>query len=132
MEHPRRVLVPGTGATGAEDRLPAVVDLRLNKKIAERRMQRIRGRRREDDLSVTRHLDLSLVRRAVGDRDPAQLDIILGRNTTSDVCTSMPRSLRRNSAIFSLGEDGLVALRDLQRGLPGGSDETAPLALSRI
>ena len=59
----------------------SVDDLCLNKKIAERRMQRVCGRRCKDDLRVTRDLDLSACSAAVGDRDPAQLDIILGRNS---------------------------------------------------
>ena len=43
-------------------------------------MQRIRGRRRQDNFRVTRDVDLSACPGAVGDGDAAQLDIILGRN----------------------------------------------------
>ena len=57
VKHPRRLLVEGAGPAGAEDRLPLADDLGLNKEIAERRMQRVRGRRCENDFRVTRDLD---------------------------------------------------------------------------
>ena len=115
MEHPRRVLVPGAGAAGAEDRLPVVDDLRLNKKIAERRMQRVRGRRRKDDFSVTRDLDLSARPAAVGDRDPAQLDIILGRNGDLGMGIDVVVPAAKLGAAFR--EDRLIILRAFERRL---------------
>ena len=55
-----------------------VNDLGLNKEIAERRMQCVRGRRCEDDFRVARGIDLSARPGVIGDGDSAQFDIILG------------------------------------------------------
>jgi hypothetical protein len=41
MKHPWGEFVAGAGAASADDRLPLIDDLRLNKKITERRMQRV-------------------------------------------------------------------------------------------
>ena len=80
MTHPWRVLVEGAGPARAEDRLPLANDLGLNKEIAERRMQRVRGRGCEHDFRVTRDLDRSAGPRAVGDADSAQFDVIFRRH----------------------------------------------------
>jgi hypothetical protein len=45
MKHPGSVLSLGAGPARAENRPLPAEDLGLNKEIAERRMQRIRGRR---------------------------------------------------------------------------------------
>ena len=55
-------------------------DLGLNKEIAERRMQCVRGRRGQDHFRVTRYVDLSAGPGAIGNGDAAQLDVVLGRN----------------------------------------------------
>ena len=80
VKHPWRLLVEGAGPAGAENRLPLAEDLGLNEKIAERRMQRVRGRRCENDFRVTRDVDRSARPRAVGDADPAQFDVVFRRN----------------------------------------------------
>ncbi len=115
MEHPWRVLVPGAGAAGAEDRLPVFDDLRLDKKIAERRVQRVRGGRRKDDLRVTRDLDLPACPAAVGDRDPAQLDIVLGRNSDLGMGIDVVVPAAKLGAAFR--EDRLILLRAFERRL---------------
>ena len=115
MKHPRRVLVVGAGAAGAEDRLPLIDDLRLDKKIAERRMQRVCGRRSKHDLRVTRDLDLSACPAAVGDRDPAQLDIILGRNSDLGVRVKVVVPAAKLGAAFR--ENRLIILRAFERRL---------------
>ena len=80
VKHPWRLLVDGAGPASAEDGSLLADDLGLHKEIAERRMQCVRGGRRQDHFRITRHVDLSAPASAVGDRDSAQLDIILGRN----------------------------------------------------
>ena len=67
MKHPGRLLVEGAGPARAEDRLLLADDLGLHEQIAERRMQRIRGRRCEHHLRVTGDLDGLRASRAVGD-----------------------------------------------------------------
>jgi hypothetical protein len=78
MKHPGCPLVYGAGTAVAEDRLPMVKDLGLNKEIAERRMQCVRGRRCENHFRVTRDLNPPAYPGAIGDGDSAQLDIIFG------------------------------------------------------
>ena len=118
MEHPWCVLALGAGTAGAEDHLPVVDDLRLNKKIAECRMQRICSRRRKDDLRVTRDLDLSACSATVGDRDPAQLDIILGRN--SDLGMGIDVVVPAAKLDPSLRENRFIILRAFERRLIRG------------
>ena len=67
VKHPRRLLVQGAGPASAEDRLLLADDLGLNKEIAERRMQCVRGRRCQNDFRVTRDVDRSACPGAVGD-----------------------------------------------------------------
>src|SRR5512139_837325 len=112
MKHPWRALLDGAGAAGAEDRLPVVDDLRLNKKIAERRMQRVCSRRRKDDLCITRDLNLSARFAAVGDRDPAQFNIILGRNGDLGVCVKVVVTAAKLSPPFR--ENRLIILRSFE------------------
>jgi len=112
---------PGSGTAGAEDRPPVGDDLCLNKKIAERRMQRVCSRRCEDDLRVARDLDLSACSAAVGDGDPAQLDIILGETLIS-VCISTSLSVLRNSARPS-EKIASYFFRRFERRLIGGRPE---------
>src|SRR3989304_8337996 len=80
MEHPLCLLLQGAGTAGAEDRLPMVDDLGLNKKIAEGRMQCIRSRRCKNYFRVTRDIDLSARPGAIDDSNSAQFNIIFGRN----------------------------------------------------
>ena len=80
MKHPWCIVADRAGPARAENRLLLANDFGLNKKIAECRMQRIGGRRCEDDLCVARHIDGSSCFGPVGDADPAQFDVIFGRN----------------------------------------------------
>ena len=81
VQHPGRLLAPGAGPASAKYCSLPADDLGLHKEIAERRMQFVRGRRRQDHFRVTGHLDRSACPRAVGDADAAQFDVILGRNS---------------------------------------------------
>ena len=80
MQHPGRLLVDGPGPASAKNRPPRPDDLGLNKQIAKRRMQCVRGGGRQDHFRITRHLDLPAPAGVVGDGDAAQLDVVLGRN----------------------------------------------------
>ncbi len=59
MKHPWRLLTLRAGPASAENRPLRAEDLGLNKEIAERRMQGVRGRRGENDFRVTRDVDRS-------------------------------------------------------------------------
>ena len=59
MKHPWRMFVEGAGPARAEDRLPFADDLGLHEEIAERRMQRVGGRRGEHDFRITGDVDRS-------------------------------------------------------------------------
>ena len=80
VEHPRRLLVERARPAGTENRLPFADNLGLHKQIAERGMQRVRGRRGEDDFRVARDVDRPARPRTVGDADAAELDIIFRRD----------------------------------------------------
>jgi len=87
VKHTWRLLFDGAGPASAKNRTLSPDDLGLNKEIAERRMQCVRGGRRQDYFRITRYVDLSAPASAVGDSDSTQLDIILGRN--NDLCVGV-------------------------------------------
>ena len=53
---------------------------RFDEELAERGVREVRGRRSEDDLGVARHLDFAGTIGVVHDRQPADFDIVLGRD----------------------------------------------------
>ena len=57
VKHPRRLLGERARPARAKDSVPLRDDLGLNKKVAERRMQRVRGRCGENHFSVAGDLD---------------------------------------------------------------------------
>ena len=79
VQHPGRLLAEGAGPARAQDRAPLPQDFGLHEKIAEGRMQRVRGRRCDHHFGVARDVDFPALSRSIGDADPAQLDIILRR-----------------------------------------------------
>ena len=101
------MLVEGAGPARAEDRVPVSDDLGLNKEIAERRMQRIRGGRCEHDFRITRDLDRPADLRAVGDAGSTQFYVIfrlhddLGMRLDLVIATTKLRpSLRKNDFVI--------------------------------
>ena len=80
VAHPWRVLVEGARPARTEDRLPFANDFGLHEEVAECGMQRVRGRRCEDDFRVTGDLDRAAVLRVIGDAGPTQFDIIFRRH----------------------------------------------------
>ena len=58
VEHPGRLLALGAGPARAEDRPLLPDDFGLHKKIAERRMQGVRGRRCQNHFRVTGDIDM--------------------------------------------------------------------------
>ena len=93
-------------------------DLGLNKEIAERRMQGVRGRRGENDFRVTRDLDRPARPGAVGDGDAAQLDVVLGRN--GDLRMGVEFVVAAAELRSRLRENRFVILRSFERRLIGG------------
>ncbi len=79
VAHPWRVLVDGAGPARTEDRVPFANDFSLHEEVAERGMQRVRGRRCEDDFRVTRDLDRAAGLRVIGDAGSTQFDIVFRR-----------------------------------------------------
>ena len=130
VQHPRRRLVPRTRPPRAQDRLSLRDDLRLHEEIGERRMQRIGGRRCEDDLRVARDLDHPARARAVGDPNPAQLDVVLRRDDDLgvgfEVVIAAPKLRAR------LREYGLVVRRAPQRRLVRSRPEVAARHVAEI
>ena len=94
-------------------------------------MQRVRGRRCDHDFGVTGNLDLPALSRAVGDANPAQFDIVLGRyddfGMGLDVCLVSPgtHGIVAPELGAPLGENRLIILRSLERRLMGGRPKRA-------
>ena len=72
-------------------------------------MQRVRGRRRESDLRVARDVDRPPCPRAVGDAEPAQLDVVFGRDDDLGMRFEVVVAPAKFGAC--LGEDRFVARR---------------------
>ena len=121
MAHPRRVLVEGAGPARTQDRVPLANDLGLNKEIAERRMQRVCGRRCEHDFRVTRDLDRPADPRAVGDAGSTQFDVIFRRHHDFGMRLDILVAAAKLSP--SLRKDDFVVLRLLERRLIGRRPE---------
>ena len=115
VKHPGGVFVEGAGPASAENRPVLVDDLGLNKEIAERRMQCVRGRRCQDHFRVTRHVDRSARSRAVGDGDAAQFDIILRRNNDLGMGVEVMVAAAELGSPFR--KNRLVMLRSFERRL---------------
>ena len=61
VEHPWRLLAEGARPTSAQDRLSLPQDLGLDEQVAESRMQRVGGRRRDHHLGVAGDVDFPAV-----------------------------------------------------------------------
>ena len=117
MKHPGGVLALGARPARAENRPLPAENLGLNKEIAERRMQRIRGRRGEDDLRITRDVNGSAFPGTVDDGDAAQLDVILGRNGNFRMRVEVV--VAATELRFRLREDRFIRIRLFERRLIG-------------
>src|SRR4249920_1783157 len=111
MTHPWRGLVEGAGSASTENRLPLGNDLSLHKEIAERRMQRVRGRGCEHDFRVARDLDRSAGPRAVGDTGSTQFDVVFRRH--HDLGIRLDTVVTPAKLSPSLRKDDFVILRRL-------------------
>ena len=105
----------GAGPASAKNRPLPPDDLGLHKEIAERRMQCVRGGRRQNHFRITRHVDRSARPRAVGDSDSAQLDVILGRNSDLGIGVKVVVAAAKLGSPFR--EDRLKMLRSFERRL---------------
>ena len=112
VKHPRYGLILGAWPAGTEDRPLRPEDLGLDKEVAERRVQRISGRRSENDFRVARHLELSFSAGTVGDADSAQLDIILRRD--DDLGVHVDIIVAAAELCPAIGKDHLIELRLFQ------------------
>ncbi len=54
--------------------------LGLEEQLPERRVRQVGGRRREREFDVAGDVDLARARALIGDREPAHLDVVLGRH----------------------------------------------------
>src|SRR5229473_4302815 len=118
MEHPWHLFLEGARTARAEDRLALMDDLGLNEEIAERRMQRVRGGRREHDFRITRDFDRPACPGAVGDADPAQFDVVFRRN--DDIGMRIEIVVAAAKLRTSLRKNYFVILRLLQSRVIGG------------
>ena len=112
MEHPGRRLAARARAPRAEDGALVRDDLGLDEEVAERRVQRVGGRGGERHLRVARHLDRPARAAAVGQAQPAQLDIVLGRHGDLGVALDLVRPAAELGA--GLGEHRLEPIGRLR------------------
>ena len=78
MQHPGGRLCVRTTAARTQDRLLVGHDLGLHKQIGECGVSQVGGGGGEDHFGVARQLEHAVQLRAVGERHPADFDIILG------------------------------------------------------
>ena len=102
----------------------------MHEQVAEPRMFRVRGRQGQDDLGVACQVDGPAPAATVGDRDPAQLDVILGRNR--DLGMGVEVVLPAAELRPRFREDRLVAVRSLERRLKGGRPEPPAGCVAQI
>ncbi len=99
-------------------------NLGLHEEIAERRMERVRRRRRDHHFGVTRELNLPALARSIADPYAAQLDIIFWRDDDLGVGFEIASAAGNGIAAAKLGaplgEDRFVTLASLARRLMGG------------
>ncbi len=125
MEQPGRVFLARARSPGAEDGLAGFDDLALHEQIAERRMQRIGGGRRQHHFGVAGDFDAARRVAPVGDADPAQFDVVLRRDDDIGVGLEIEIIAPVMPAEFGAAfrEDRFVmrgaAQRRLMRGGPG-------------
>ena len=123
VKHPGRRLVVRAGPARAQDGLPLRDDLGLHEEIGERRMQRVGGSGREHDFRVAGDLDRAPRSRAVGDAEPAQLDVVFGRNDDFGMRLEIVVAPAKFGARF--GEYRFVVRRARRRRLMRGRPEVA-------
>ena len=115
MEHPRGMLVVRARPARTEDGPSRSDDLRLHEQIGERGVQRIGGSGCERDLGVARDVDRARDPRAIGDAQPAQLDVVLRRDDDFRMCLEVVVGAAKLRARFA--EDRFVVRGTLQRWL---------------
>src|SRR5205823_8301750 len=118
MKHPRRMLDDRAWPASAKNRLGLADDFGRDKKIAERRMQRVGSRRREHNFGVARDLDRPASAGPIRNAEPPQFDIVLRRNDDLGMHVEFVISAPEFRA--SLREERLVVTRLFQCWLMGG------------
>ena len=76
MKHPWHLLPRRADTPPAEDRLTVGKNFGLHEQVAERAMGQVGIQRRQHDFRVTRHLDMTVPGRQVGQRNTADLDVV--------------------------------------------------------
>ena len=141
VQHVGRGLVGGTRPAGAQQRRRVGQALRLHEQLAEGRVLRVGGCRRDHHLGVAGDLDAAPPAAAVGDAQPPQLDVVFGRD--DDFGVGIDALVAAPELGPPFGEDGLVGvglpLRRLVRRRPEGAGlgvaqvaEAAPLVAGRV
>ena len=118
MQHPGRRFLARARPARAQDGLPGVHDLGLHEQVAERRVQGVRGSGGEHHFRIAGHFDGAARAGAVGDANPAQFDVILGRHHDFRVGVELRVVAAELHPL--LGEDRFVGFGALQCRLEGG------------
>ena len=124
MEHPWSRVVLSLRTAMAQDRLLRAQQFGLHEQLAEGRMHGVGCRGRKHHFGVAGQLDRAARTAAVGDRDAAQLDVVLGRHHDFGVGVDVVLAATEFGA--RIGEDRSVAIDRYARGLmPSGPERTA-------
>ena len=81
-------------------------------------MKRVRGRRGENHFRITRDVDRSARLSAVGEGDPSQFDVVLGRNRDLRMCVEFVVAAAELRS--RLRENRFIILRSFERWLVCG------------
>ena len=104
--------------------------LRLDEQLAEGRVGQVVGGRGEDDLGVARDLDLARTIAVVGHRQPAHLDVVLGRDRDVELGGDVVVAAVEGRLLREEGDQ--VVLRLLRRGLEGGRPDRAAAHVAQV
>ena len=130
VHHPRRALGAGPRATRAQDALVRRHELGLDEQVRERRVRCIGARLGQHHLGVARQLDRAPGAAAVGQRDAAELDVVLGRDR--DLHVRLDLVIRAAELRAPLREDRLVAATARERGLMRDRPHGAGIAVAHV
>ncbi len=130
VKHPRHLLFARAWASSTENCTPPLDDLGLHEQIAERRVQRVRVRRRKNHFRVARDVDRTSNSRPVCDVDPAHLDIV--DRGYHDLCVRLEVEIPAPKLGAPFGKDRFVVFGRLERRLIRGRPELPARLVAQI